>query len=69
MGWRRQAMICSAVLIIIGIASLAIRGLNWGIEFTGGTLVEVAYQDPVQITDIRAIGDDWRITAKVLSSS
>jgi len=53
MGRRKLALICSAVLIIVGIVSLLARGLNWGIEFTGGTLVEVAYEDPVQIDDIR----------------
>lgn len=53
MGRRKLAMICSAILILVGAASLALRGLNFGIEFTGGTLVEVAYQEPVQIGEIR----------------
>jgi preprotein translocase subunit SecF len=53
MGRRKLALICSAILIIIGVASLFTRGLNWGIEFTGGTLVQVAYENPVQIKDIR----------------
>ena len=53
MSRRKLAMICSMVVIIIGIASLFTRGLNWGIEFTGGSLVQVAYEDQVQIKDIR----------------
>lgn len=53
MGWRKLAVTCSLVLILIGILSLFVRGLNYGIEFTGGTLVEVAYDEPVQISDVR----------------
>ena len=53
MGRRKLAITCSLVLILIGILSLVFRGLNFGIEFTGGTLVEVAYEEPVQISDVR----------------
>ncbi len=51
---RKLALMCSAILILVGLGSLFSRGLNWGIEFTGGTLVEVAYEAPIQIADIRA---------------
>ena len=53
MGRRKLAITCSLVLILIGILSLVFRGLNFGIEFTGGTLVEVAYEEPVQISEVR----------------
>jgi len=53
MGRRKLAAICSTILILVGLSSLFTRGLNWGIEFTGGTLVEVAYDEPVQIAEIR----------------
>lgn len=53
MGRRKPALILSSILILIGILSLFSRGLNFGIEFTGGTLVEVAYDQPVQIADVR----------------
>lgn len=52
-GLRRWASILSGILLLIGIASLAVRGLNFGIDFTGGTLVEVSYSEPVSIADIR----------------
>lgn len=48
-----MAMILSAVLIVISIASLAIRGLQFGLDFTGGTLVEVAYPAAVDLGPIR----------------
>ncbi|MFT4763628.1 MAG: preprotein translocase subunit SecF [Oleispira sp.] len=50
---RNVAMILSAILLIISIASLATRGLNLGLDFTGGTLLEVSYQQPADIERIR----------------
>jgi preprotein translocase subunit SecF len=51
---RNVAMIFSAILLIISIASLATRGLHLGLDFTGGTLLEVSYQQPANIQDIRS---------------
>ncbi len=52
-GNRNIALIFSAVLSIIAIASLAVRGLEMGIDFTGGTLIEVGYQQPADLTELR----------------
>lgn len=52
-GQRQLAAIFSAVLILISIASLAMQGLNFGIDFTGGTLVEVTYSDSVSLENVR----------------
>ena len=57
MGKRRLALMFSVALIVIGVASLAVRGLNFGIDFTGGTLVEVAYQEAVDVGEVRATLD------------
>jgi preprotein translocase subunit SecF len=53
LGLRKPAMLVSILLIVISVASLAIRGLSFGIDFTGGTLVEVSYQESVTIDDVR----------------
>ena len=53
MGFRKAAMILSTVVIAVCIGSFLVRGLNLGIDFTGGTLVEVGYQDTVQIETVR----------------
>ena len=54
LGWRKQAVLASLVVIAIGLVSLFFRGLNFGIDFTGGTLVEVSYAETVDANEIRA---------------
>ncbi len=53
MGKRRLALIVSAVLLLIGIGSLVTRGLNFGLDFTGGTLIEVSYSEAPVLADVR----------------
>ena len=53
MAKRRLAVIFSLTLIAIALVSLAIRWLNLGIDFTGGTLVEVGYDQPVELAHVR----------------
>ena len=54
MGQRKLAMILSAIMLVISIGSLATQKLNFGIDFTGGTLVEVGYKESVNLEDVRA---------------
>lgn len=51
--FKNIAVVFSAILIIGSIASLVTKGLNFGLDFTGGTLVQVQYQDDADPNNIR----------------
>ena len=53
LAWRKLALIASLIFLVISISSLFIKGLNWGLDFTGGTLVELSYPNGAEIDSIR----------------
>ncbi len=53
MGRRRLAFIVSAVLLVVSLGSLLARGLNFGIEFTGGIVIEAGFPGPANLERIR----------------
>ncbi len=53
MDGRKLAMAFSGLLLLIAIGSIATRGFNFGIDFTGGTLIEVGYPQGVELNGIR----------------
>lgn len=53
MGIRNLAFAVTLVITLISLASLVFKGLNFGLDFTGGTLIEVSYQQPIQPDAVR----------------
>lgn len=53
MSKRKLAAMLSILLILVSIGSLVTQGLNFGIDFTGGTMIEVAFEDEVKLEAIR----------------
>lgn len=53
LAWRKLALIVSSIFLVVSISSLFIKGLNWGLDFTGGTLVELSYPNGAEIDSIR----------------
>jgi preprotein translocase subunit SecF len=53
MAQRKIAVMISISLIIISLASLAFKGMSFGLDFTGGTILEVEYPDSVELAPIR----------------
>jgi preprotein translocase subunit SecF len=52
-GRRKIALIISALAILVSFVSLGVRGLEFGIDFTGGILLEVGYSEPADLDSIR----------------
>jgi len=57
MGKRKIAGTISIVLIVCSLGVLLVQGLNLGLDFTGGTLVEVEFVEPIAPADIRELLD------------
>jgi len=72
MQWRRRAYLITAALLLAGLAAMVMNvgrygsWLNYGVDFKGGTLVQLDFNQPVPVDQIRgateAAGRDWEIT-------
>jgi preprotein translocase subunit SecF len=71
--WRYRAYVLTGVMLALGIGAMIYNGvsgrgwLNYGVDFTGGTIVQVAFDKPVHADRVRAAanaggGGDWEIT-------
>ena len=58
MGRSRVALLISATAVLLCLAVLIVRGLNLGLDFTGGTVVEAGYPQTVELGDVRAALDE-----------
>jgi preprotein translocase subunit SecF len=53
LGLQRWAAALSLLLLVISISSLLIKGLHWGLDFTGGTQLQVSFNHPVELSQLR----------------
>ena len=53
-GHRKIWFLISLVLIIPGFICMGMRGFNFGIDFTGGTIIDLRFEQPVTLSDVRA---------------
>ncbi len=58
MKYRKIAMVFSALLMIAAITSLAVNKLNFGLDFTGGTLIEVGFEQAADLQKLRQLMQD-----------
>ena len=52
-GKRKICYVLSLIVIIAGIVSMFIQGLNLGIDFAGGTVIQASFNEEVEISDVR----------------
>lgn len=55
MDYRKHTTWLSIILAVIALTSLAVNKLNWGLDFTGGTLVEVSFSQPANLNQLREV--------------
>ena len=58
MGKRRLAVLFSVILLLVSVVSLGVRGLNFGLDFTGGAQIELGFQQPADVEEIRSLLQD-----------
>src|SRR3990167_11359 len=54
MGGRKWTAILSIIIFVVSISALLINGLDWGLDFTGGTQIQVSYPDSADLQGIRS---------------
>lgn len=58
MSIRRYSGILSILLVIAALGSFVTKGLNWGLDFTGGSLIEVSFEKSANLKQIRSVMDE-----------
>ncbi|WP_437608790.1 protein translocase subunit SecF [Erwinia sp. V71] len=53
MRWDTLAFIISGLLIMASVAIVAVKGFNWGLDFTGGTVIEINLEKPAELDALR----------------
>jgi len=53
MKWHKQAIYISSILLVISFVSIFVRGINYGIDFNGGTIIELGFESKAPIEEIR----------------
>ena len=70
MKWRQRYLVIAAVALLLAVAGMFVRGLNFGVEFTGGRVVEYTTSQSVSVPDARrAVSDAGFPTAVVQQSN
>lgn len=63
---RKVFFTISLIIIVIGIFTMVIKGLNYGIDFTGGTLIQIDLNKQVRVNDIKKLMNDFDKDAHVI---
>jgi preprotein translocase subunit SecF len=65
---RRMAYIISAVVILVGLVSIIFQGFNYGIDFAGGTLIQIKFDKSVSTTEIRNVLSEFNLSQSTIQN-
>ena len=65
---RRRAYIISAIVILIGLISILFQGFNLGIDFAGGTLIQIRFDKSVSTTEVRDILSEFNLSQSTIQN-
>jgi len=68
-GKRHISFIVSAILILVSVAAFVVRGPNYGIDFTGGMLMQLSFQNSVSLQDVRSALESGGLSSFELQAS
>ncbi len=69
MRYARPGVVFSTLLMVISLFFLFDRGLNWGLDFTGGTTIEVGFQQSVSLDKVHQVLDEQKIEGRPCNTS
>ncbi|RKX94288.1 MAG: protein translocase subunit SecF [Spirochaetes bacterium] len=65
---RKMAYIISGVIILVGLISIIFQGFNLGIDFAGGTLIQIRFDKPVSTTEVRNILSEFNLSQSTIQN-
>ena len=68
LGQKKIAIVISTFLIIVSLTSFMTKGLNWGIDFSSGYIVQLKFEKEVNISEIRSAFEENGVTDSVMQS-
>ncbi|TFG91471.1 MAG: protein translocase subunit SecF [Candidatus Atribacteria bacterium] len=63
---RRIAYIISAVIILVGLISIIFQGFNFGIDFAGGTLLQIRFDKPITTAEVRNVLGEFNLSQSTI---
>ncbi|HAJ32422.1 MAG TPA: protein translocase subunit SecF [Candidatus Atribacteria bacterium] len=65
---RKMAYIISAVVILVGLISIIFQGFNYGIDFAGGTLIQIRFDKSVSTTEVRNVLSEFNLSQSTIQN-
>ena len=63
---RRSSFSISLIFLLVGVVSMLTRGFNLGIDFTGGSIIDVKFENPVTVSEVRDVLSDHKLGSSII---